>query len=312
MSRVYPGQYATATRTQDPRHSLGAVAEDHFGRRTVYGRAITGLTVGELAAPNLYATITSGIEGKSSTNTFASSASSFVVRVTDVSGKVTTWERPAIGSILHVAGGAGKQQFARVTNVLTTTKLGVEVIGSSTGWTTELGATDTVRIIEPLFAPYDISSHTLPPVGYTLAPTVAVGDFAWFGNKGVFKCVPNTLVEGTRMMVGTTAGQIEPAEMYGTVAWDPGEILDGNEEAKELTVAGAALGDFVHVSAILDTIDLALTAQVTAANTVTMLLLNNTGGTIATGDLGDLVPKVRVDARTTLPNYMVGDLISAP
>lgn len=65
--------------------------------------------------------------------------------------------------------------------------------------------------------------------------------------------------------------------LTGSDTWDASSIADGDEEAKEITVTGAALGDFVLVSASIDTADLALTAQVTAADTVTCLLLNNTG-----------------------------------
>lgn len=67
----------------------------------------------------------------------------------------------------------------------------------------------------------------------------------------------------------------------GYATWDPGEIADGAEEAKEITVTGAGLGDFViGVSFSLDIVDLQLTADVTAANTVTAVLSNSTGGAI--------------------------------
>lgn len=68
--------------------------------------------------------------------------------------------------------------------------------------------------------------------------------------------------------------------LTGTATWDAGSIDDGNEEAAEITVTGAALGDFVLLSHGVDVADLALTGQVTAANTVTATLLNNTGGAI--------------------------------
>lgn len=76
-----------------------------------------------------------------------------------------------------------------------------------------------------------------------------------------------------------------------SATWDAASIADGDEEAKEVTVTGAALGDFVMVSSSIDTLDLALTAQVTAANTVTCLLLNNTGGAI---NLASMTVYVRV------------------
>jgi len=80
-----------------------------------------------------------------------------------------------------------------------------------------------------------------------------------------------------------------------TQTWDPGSIDDGNEEVVEVTVTGAKLGDFVEVSFSLDVADLALVASVTALNTVTVQLLNNTGGAIdlASGTLRVLVKSIR-------------------
>ena len=68
--------------------------------------------------------------------------------------------------------------------------------------------------------------------------------------------------------------------LTGSATWNPGAIGNGAEEAKEVTVTGAALGDFALASFSLDVTDLTLDAQVTAANTVTCILANNTGGAI--------------------------------
>ncbi len=78
------------------------------------------------------------------------------------------------------------------------------------------------------------------------------------------------------------ATKIQPqfGRLTGSDTWDPGSIADGAEEAKEVTVTGAALGDFVRASFSLDVVDLVLDAKVTAANTVTCVLANNTGGAI--------------------------------
>jgi hypothetical protein len=62
--------------------------------------------------------------------------------------------------------------------------------------------------------------------------------------------------------------------------WDASSISDGDEEAQDVTVPGASLGDFVMSSFSLDVADLMLTSAVTAANTVTAVLANNTGGAI--------------------------------
>tara|TARA_Y100000817_G_C16648242_1_gene451568 strand:+ start:113 stop:427 length:315 start_codon:yes stop_codon:yes gene_type:complete len=71
--------------------------------------------------------------------------------------------------------------------------------------------------------------------------------------------------------------------LSGSITWDAASIDDGNEEAKELTVDGAELGDFVLSSLSADIEDLVLDAQVTAADTVTAILANNTGGAVNLG-----------------------------
>lgn len=71
--------------------------------------------------------------------------------------------------------------------------------------------------------------------------------------------------------------------LSGSKAWDAGNIADGDEEALEITVVGAALGDFVLSSLSIDVADLALSGAVTAADTVTLVLSNNTGGAVNLG-----------------------------
>lgn len=66
----------------------------------------------------------------------------------------------------------------------------------------------------------------------------------------------------------------------GSATWDAASIDDGNEVAQEVTVTGAALGDFAIASHGVDVADLVLDAKVTAADTVTAVLANNTGGAI--------------------------------
>tara|TARA_R110002020_G_scaffold109463_4_gene253295 strand:- start:11405 stop:11731 length:327 start_codon:yes stop_codon:yes gene_type:complete len=84
---------------------------------------------------------------------------------------------------------------------------------------------------------------------------------------------------------------------------DLGSIDDGNEEAFEITCTGAALGDIVlGCSSSLDIIDLGVTAQVTAANTVTVTVLNNSGGAL---DLGAATFRALV-----LPSAAVDSIIA--
>lgn len=76
-----------------------------------------------------------------------------------------------------------------------------------------------------------------------------------------------------------------------SATWNPGSIVDGNEEAVAVTVPGAKLGDFALASFSLDLADLDLGVAVTAANTVTAVLGNDTGGAI---DLGSGTLRVKV------------------
>jgi hypothetical protein len=68
--------------------------------------------------------------------------------------------------------------------------------------------------------------------------------------------------------------------------YDPAEIADGDEVARDITVTGVALGDLIlGVSLSIDAADLVVNAAVTAANTVTLVLANNTGGAVNLGSL---------------------------
>ena len=69
----------------------------------------------------------------------------------------------------------------------------------------------------------------------------------------------------------------------GSASWNMGAIADGNEATTDITVTGAALGDFVQVSSSADVADLTLVGAVTAANTVTVQLGNWTGASIDHG-----------------------------
>jgi hypothetical protein len=84
-------------------------------------------------------------------------------------------------------------------------------------------------------------------------------------------------------------------DLIGSATWDPGSISDGDEEATDVTVTGAELGDYALASFSLDVTDLVLDAQVTASNTVTCVLANNTGGAV---NLDSGTVYVRVFKRT--------------
>ena len=77
--------------------------------------------------------------------------------------------------------------------------------------------------------------------------------------------------------------------------WDPPSVAAGSSVTTTVTVPGAALGDYAHASFSLSLQGLQLTAYVSAANTVTVVLGNLTGVAVdlASGTLSVLVLKSR-------------------
>jgi len=73
--------------------------------------------------------------------------------------------------------------------------------------------------------------------------------------------------------------------VYSDNAFDPANAATGSGtfSATDVTVTGAALGDVVLASFNLDATDAVVTAAVTAANTVTVVVLNNTAGAVNLG-----------------------------
>ena len=68
--------------------------------------------------------------------------------------------------------------------------------------------------------------------------------------------------------------------LVGSETKDFGEIADGADLSEDVTVTGAALGDFAIASIGVDSVDLIITATVTAANVATVNVENQSGGAI--------------------------------
>lgn len=75
--------------------------------------------------------------------------------------------------------------------------------------------------------------------------------------------------------------RVIPKTKYTALAaWTPAEIANGSFEAKNITVTGAELGDFVLVSYDQDVSAFFMSAAVTATNVVTVTLHNFSGGAL--------------------------------
>ena len=73
------------------------------------------------------------------------------------------------------------------------------------------------------------------------------------------------------------------------VDWNIGAVADKEEAEQAVTVTGATLGDFAEVSCSLNVVDVEVSAQVTAANEVTISVSN-----LTTGSIDLLTPKFRI------------------
>lgn len=161
----------------------------------------------------------------------------------------------------------------------------------------------TAYFHETLEADFTVPAVTgTADVAVCFSTQYAIGSYLWILGAGIFQItsLPTTTslrvrnngetgnaVPTSLIAAGVVIAPVPPPErtrwLEGSAVWDPTAIADGNEIAQEIVVTGAALGDFVLVSFSLDVADLALVAAVTAADTVTASLLNNTGGSINLG-----------------------------
>lgn len=81
------------------------------------------------------------------------------------------------------------------------------------------------------------------------------------------------------------------AVINATATVDPSSLIDAAGETKTATVTGAALGDYVLVAAPYDLSGLTVTAYVSATDTVSIRLQNESGATV---DLASGTWKIKV------------------
>lgn len=72
----------------------------------------------------------------------------------------------------------------------------------------------------------------------------------------------------------------EPRYLSGSGTWDPASVANGASTTTTVSVTGAVMGDHVTVSFSLDLLGCSLSGFVSAANTVTVVLSNLSGGAV--------------------------------
>ena len=80
-----------------------------------------------------------------------------------------------------------------------------------------------------------------------------------------------------------TPNAYEFVRYTGQATFNPGTISDGSFVAQNFTVLGATLGMSATAGAGVDVVDCLVSATVTAANTVTVVIQNETGGSVTLG-----------------------------
>jgi len=176
---------------------------------------------------------------------------------------------PAIA--LHAIGENPTDPVYPMSNLfeLTTIILTIPAVGSTTYLTVATSAVYSVGM-----SVYIVGAGWFYVSAIANATALEILNQAHFGNSD----------PATEIAVGAAIIASRPQLnniLTGSATWDPGSIADGDLEAKEVTVTGAALGD--HVIAVtfsLDVADLVLDANVSAANIATCVLANNSGGAI--------------------------------
>jgi len=149
---------------------------------------------------------------------------------------------------------------------------GVVLVGSFTQ-TGDMAITGDVSIAGTLTVGVDGTGHDVKFYGDT------AGDYwLWDESADTMIITGSALVQTGTLTVSTSRGVALTGATSFT--WDPASLADGAQEAKDVTVTGAALGDFVLVGAGVDVTDLLVSATVTATNTVTVVIANETGDAV--------------------------------
>lgn len=138
-----------------------------------------------------------------------------------------------------------------------------------------------------VIAQFGITMAGVTLTGYVSAPGVVTCVFD-NGTSGTVDLASSTLIVAVfpKSSLLCSAGTLQASVVY-----DSGSLTTQTQALATVTVRGAALGDFVMVSSNLSLLGFTVTGYVSAADTVKIVLQNNTSGTI---DLVSTTYNVRV------------------
>lgn len=130
---------------------------------------------------------------------------------------------------------------------------------------------------------------------WSALPTDSMTDF-FTANATAPKILYQTRFIVRGITIATGVANLEPADfLIGSATFDAGNLIDAAGQTTTVTVTGAALGDFVAgVSFGVDLQGITVNAYVSAADTVSIRLQNESGGAI---DLASTTVRVLVRPR---------------
>jgi hypothetical protein len=109
-----------------------------------------------------------------------------------------------------------------------------------------------------------------------------------FANIGTFN-PPSGYLDAAGGITSASTSVVPVMATGNSGAWNPASVANGAQTSVSFTVSGAALGQVVSCSPNIVLQGLHLWGEVTASNTVTLYLSNNTGGAV---DLGAMTVTV--------------------
>jgi hypothetical protein len=150
--------------------------------------------------------------------------------------------------------------------------------GSGSGY--QIAVFNHTDLLDPIFKT-DLAIATTEHFYTTLASTTQVRNARYFGASAG---AANSFRPGNASAYDTTYPYtIRTDGLTGSKAFNPASLDDGVGETTTVTVTGAALGDFALASFSLDTSGITITAWVSAADTVSVRLQNESGGVLNIG-----------------------------
>lgn len=149
------------------------------------------------------------------------------------------------------------------------------------------GATTTVAAIGAAIGDYSLVSFELDLVGITVTSYVSAADVVSVriqNESGGTVDLASTTIR-VRVIPYATFGRVPVLAslaglLTGSATYDAASLADGVGESTDITVTGAALGDFALISTGIDMSGITVTGYVSAASTVTLRVQNESAGTL--------------------------------